>query len=137
MSLPSLVNGVLPPGTFTARLNEVVATFDQHASVTRPALSLALEHAVTIIWSSDPAAVIYLDGSYVTDKVDPVDVDLAVRSDVWTDSLFLSAFTSAYPGEETLVDFYFNTKQSAQRMEELFREIQGQTAKKGIIYLIP
>lgn len=98
---------------------------------------VALEHAVTIIWSSDPAAVIYLDGSYVTDKVDPVDVDLAVRSDIWTDSLFLSAFTSAYPGEETLVDFYFNTKQSAQRMEELFREIQGQAAKKGIIYLIP
>jgi hypothetical protein len=122
MSLPSLANGVLPPGTFTARLNEVVATFDQHVSVTRPALNRALEHAVTIIWSSDPAAVIYLDGSYVTDKVDPVDVDLAVRSDVWTDSLFLSTFASNYPGEETLVDFYFNTKQSA---------------KKGFIYLIP
>jgi hypothetical protein len=78
-----------------------------------------------------------LDGSYATDKGDPVDVDLAVRSDVWTDSHFLSTFASNYPGEETLVDFYFSTQRSAQRMEELFREIQGQTAKKGIVQLIP
>jgi uncharacterized protein DUF6932 len=137
MPLPSLVNGSLPPGTFIATLAEVVAAFDQPGSVTRPALNRALEHAVTLIWSGDSAAIIYLDGSYATDKGDPVDVDLAVRSDVWTDSLFLSTFASNYTGEETLVDFYFNTQQSAQRMEELFRKIQGQTAKKGIVQLIP
>jgi hypothetical protein len=137
MSIPPLVNGVLPPGTYSATLDEVRAAFDQAGSRTRLTLHAALAHAAAFIWSRDATAILYVNGSYVTDKVDPIDVDVAVRSDVWDDTQFAAAFSAVHPGEEALVDFYFNPTQSAQHMEELFREIQGSTAKKGIIQLMP
>ncbi len=84
-------------------------------------MNRALQHAATLIWSRDATALLYINGSYITDRVDPVDVDLAVRSDVWNDTSFLTAFVAAYPGEEQLVDFYFNTMNSAQHMEDLFQ----------------
>jgi hypothetical protein len=34
------------------------------------------------------------------------------------------------------VDYYFNPTQSAQHMEDLFRNIQGMSAQKGIVRLI-
>lgn len=137
MAIPPLTNGVLPPGTYPATLGELRAAFDQLGSSTRSALNAALLHAATLIWSRDATAIVYVNGSYVTDKLDPLDVDVAVRSDVWDDTLFATAFSAAHPGEEALVDFYFNAKQSAQRMEDLFREIQGTSARKGIIQLLP
>src|SRR5689334_2731241 len=136
MTIPPFVNGVLPPGTYSATLADVRVAFDQPGSRTRPSLNVALEHAANLIWSRDAAAILYVNGSYVTDKLDPLDVDLAVRSDVWDDTLFATAFSGAYPGEEALVDFFFNAQQSSQHMEELFREIQGSTAKKGIVQLV-
>lgn len=137
MTIPPLVNGVLPSGTYQATYTELVAAFDQSGSSTRTALSSALLHASTLIWSRDATAILYVNGSYITDKLDPLDVDVAVRSNVWDDRLFLATFSAAYPGEEALVDFYFNSKQSAQHMEDLFREIQGQGIRKGIIRLLP
>lgn len=72
----------------------------------------------------------------MTDTLDPVDVDIAVRSDLWDDTLFAAALASAYPGDQGLVDYYFNAVQSAQHMEDLFRNIQGVSAQKGIVRLI-
>ncbi len=138
MALPRLrPDGTLPPSTYLATLGELVAAFDQSGSTTRPALNAALQHAASLIWSRDATAILYVNGSYITDKLDPLDVDLAVRSDVWDDTLFASAFSSAHPGEEALIDFYFNRKQSAQHMEDLFREIQGSSNRKGIIQVLP
>ncbi|MGH2514666.1 MAG: DUF6932 family protein [Ktedonobacterales bacterium] len=137
MPVPSLVNGVLPPGTYQATLSELVAAFDQLGSNTRPALNAAVRHAAALIWSRDASAIIFINGSYVTDKRDPLDIDVAVRSYVWDDALFTAALFAAYPGEEALVDSYFNVQQSQQRMEELFRQIQGRSVQKGIIQLLP
>ncbi len=131
MAIPSLVNGVLPPGTYSATLGEVRASFDQPGSRTRLTLNAALEHAANLIWSRDVTATLYVNGSYVTAKVDPLDVDLAVRSDVWDDTQFAAAFSAAYPGEDMLVDFFFNPQQSSQHMEELFREIQGAPQRRA------
>ena len=137
MAIPALINGLLPPGIYPAPLQEVWDAFDQSGSATRPALNRALAHAVSIIWASDPQALIYVNGSYVTARIDPVDVDIAVRSDAWTDSSFLTAFVAAHAGEEPLVDFFFSPTQSTQRMEELFQETQGSPIRKGIILLQP
>lgn len=137
MTIPPLVNGVLPSGTYPATLREVVAAFTRFGSSTRPALNAALEHAARLIWSQDASAILYVNGSYVTDKRDPVDVDIAVRSDVWDDRRFASVFSAAHPGEEAVVDFYINATQSTQHMEDLFREVQGKSTNKGIIQLLP
>jgi hypothetical protein len=137
VAIPAFVNGLLPPGVYPATFQEVWSAFDQHGSTTRAALNLALEHAATLIWSRDTTALLYVNGSYVTDKRDPADVDLAVRSDVWTDTSFLAAFVAAYPHETTLVDFYFNPMHSTQHMEDLFQLVQGTSLHKGIIRLHP
>ena len=137
MPIPPLVNSVLPPGTYPASFAELVAAFDQPGSTTRPTLNQALRHAVTLIWSRDALAIVYVNGSYVTDKCDPVGVDIAIRSDVWNDTQFAAVFAAAHPGEVALVDFFFNPQQSAQHMEELFRLIHGQQAQKGTIQLLP
>lgn len=137
MPLPPLVNGILPPGTYQATLVELWVAFDRRESTTRPALNRALQHAVTLIWSTDANASIFVDGSYITSKVDPIDVDLAVRSDIWNDTAFAAAFAGAHPGEEQLVDFFFNARHSLQHMEDLFRTVQGSYALKGIVQLIP
>lgn len=137
MAVPPLKDGLLPPGVYSASLAEVGAAFDQMQSRTRQTLNQALEHAATLIWSKDPIAAIYVNGSYVTDKTDPVDVDLAVRSDIWDDTLFLAEFAQMYPGDVSLVDFFFNSTQSPQHMENLFQEVQGSSIHKGIIRLLP
>ena len=82
MSIPLLVHGVLPPGTFQATLGEVTAVFDRSGSRTRSALNMAPGYAATLIWSQDAAAILSVNGSYVTNRVDPIDVDVAIRSDV-------------------------------------------------------
>ena len=137
MAIPPLVQGMLPSGIYPAALQEVWAAFDQPGSSTRPALNEALRHTAALIWSKDSAAILYVNGSYVTDTTDPIDVDVAARSDVWDDTLFVATFSAAHSGEERLVDIYFNTMQSAQHMEDLFQEVQGSPARKGIILIRP
>jgi len=132
VAIPPLVNGVLPPGTYRAALGEIVQAFDQAGSATRPALNIALQHAVDLIRSRDPAALIYVGGSYITATTNPGDVDLAVRSDIWNETLFTAAFVTAHPREVALVDFYFAPKQSIQHMEDLLREIKGSSSQKGV-----
>ena len=137
MVLPPLLNGVLPDGTYHASLSEIWQVFDHPRSTTRPRLNQALQHASALIWAKDSLATIFVDGSYITDKIDPIDVDLAVRSDIWDDTTFAVDFALAYPGEERLIDFFFNRHQTTQRMEDLFREIQGSNITKGVIQLLP
>ena len=62
---------------------------------------------------------------------------MAVRSNIWDDTQFAAAFAATHPAEAVLIDVYFNPKQSAQHMEDLFREIQGSSARKGIIQVLP
>lgn len=138
MALPKLrANGTLPPGTHRATLVELISAFDQASSITRPSLRAALRHAVALIRSADTAAIIYLGGSYVTDKRDPGDLDLAVRSDVWSDATFTVDFSAAHPSEIHLVDVFFNHTGDTQHMEDFFREIAGDpAARKGIVEII-
>jgi hypothetical protein len=128
---------MLPSGTYAATLVEIQATFDQPVSTTRPGLNTALLHATTLIWARDAVAIIYVDGSYLTSKVDPVDVDVAVRSDIWDDTTFVVALQAAYPGDVQVIDAYFNRKSDVQHMEDLYRNVHGSLATKGIIQLVP
>jgi len=139
MALPRLrPDGALPPGTHRATIAELASAFDQASSATRPALGTVLRHAVALIQSADPAAFIYVGGSYVTDKRDPSDLDLAVRSDGWSDASFDAAFTATYPGGTQLLDAFFNRTSDTQHMEDHFRRIAGHPAdRKGIVEIVP
>jgi hypothetical protein len=97
-------------------------------------LSAALRHVAALIWSADLVAIIYVGGSYITGKRDPSDLDLAVRSDIWTGAAFDAAFSATHSSEALLVDMFFNRTSDAQHMEDFFREVVGDpTARKGIV----
>jgi hypothetical protein len=78
MPLPALrADGTLPPGVHAATLEELLAAFP---SVTprRHLLNDALTNAVAVIRRLGLADEIAVDGSYITDKAEPSDVDLVV-----------------------------------------------------------
>ncbi len=78
MPLPALrADGTLPPGTHTATLAEVFAAFPA-TTPERQALNQALSQGVATIQGLSLAQQIAVDGSYVTDKQRPSDIDLAV-----------------------------------------------------------
>ena len=78
MPLPALrADGTLPPGVYQASLDEVFAAFPA-TTPQRVALNNALAFCIATIQRLSLANQIALDGSYLTSKTDPGDVDLAV-----------------------------------------------------------
>ncbi len=80
MPIPSLSqSGLLPPGDHECSLAEVEAAFvynERRRELWRQLLSYLGE-----LRSFDRITAIYLDGSFVTDKADPSDIDLVVKFD--------------------------------------------------------
>lgn len=80
MPLPALrADGTLPPGVHSATLDEVFAAFPAVTSE-RQSLNSALAYCISTVRRLAMAEQIALDGSYVTSKMDPEDIDLAVFS---------------------------------------------------------
>jgi hypothetical protein len=78
MPLPALrADGTFPPGIYQATLDEVFLAFPAKTPQ-RVLLSSALASCVAIVQRLTLADQIALDGSYLTSKPDPGDVDLAV-----------------------------------------------------------
>jgi hypothetical protein len=70
-------NGNLPPGEHSATLEEIIKRFNVHSWRTRGPITQALQDYIYQIpkYGIDR---IYVDGSYITAKLAPVDVDLTV-----------------------------------------------------------
>lgn len=90
MAIPPLTaDGVLPPGIHEATLDGVVARFGQTAWVRegrRERLSLSRRHLTEVLQAyvaeirrAQLAPTVIVNGSYVTNKPDPNDVDLLVE----------------------------------------------------------
>jgi hypothetical protein len=80
MGIPKLRHeGTLPPGIHRATLEEIRAAFGG-LSTRRVELMLALEAAVKRAWKAGVRRIL-VDGSFVTAKPEPRDVDLVVRVD--------------------------------------------------------
>ncbi len=78
MPLPPVrADGTLPPGVHVATLAEVFAAFPP-VTPQRQALNQALAYFVTTVSRSHLADEIVLDGSYITSKPDPADIDMVV-----------------------------------------------------------
>lgn len=75
--IPSLdANGLLPPGVHDCTLPEIRMSFTWNAH--RLSLFSGLENCITSELHARFVGHIYCDGSFVTDKVDPRDVDLCL-----------------------------------------------------------
>lgn len=68
-------HGNLPPGTYAVRLSEVIKRFGS-GSPKRHLLTKRLREF--LVWLEGIAVGVYIDGSYVTRKLAPGDVDLAL-----------------------------------------------------------
>ncbi len=78
MAIPPVRRGgTLPPGVHRATIDEVLATYPP-ATQQRQILNDSLQRAVLELRALDASLTIYVDGSYVTDTLDPGDVDLLI-----------------------------------------------------------
>jgi len=80
MPIPSLTtDGVLPPGVHTCTLEEIGAAFGTRAhSNQRMTLFTKLTELFALVRRSDLATAFYVDGSFITDKLDPGDIDILI-----------------------------------------------------------
>lgn len=82
--IPQLQDGILPEGVHLCTLEEVKEVFGQfRRSDRRPQLTETLTRYVQDARNSGVVSAILIDGSYVTNKEEPGDIDLivALRSD--------------------------------------------------------
>ena len=82
--IPELQDGVLPPGIHDCTMEELQQAFGQfRRSDRRPQLTEKLRRFVEDAQQAGIAAAVIIDGSYVTAKAEPNDIDLllALRSD--------------------------------------------------------
>lgn len=68
-------NGNLPPGEHRATLKEIVSRFNVHSWRTRGPLTQALQDYIRQL-NVGNVRRLYVDGSYITKKLSPSDVDL-------------------------------------------------------------
>lgn len=74
---PLRSDGTLPPGTHDATLDELFAAYPAR-NQQRQMLNDSLRVVVEQLWMLDPTLVILVDGSYVTAKAEPNDIDLLI-----------------------------------------------------------
>ena len=82
--IPKLFDGVLPIGIYTCTLDEVAHFFGRfNRSDQRPRLTEKLKQYVIDVRKSGIANAVIVDGSYITQKPEPGDIDLilALRAD--------------------------------------------------------
>ena len=75
--IPDFIDGVLPDGVHTCTLEEVAERFGRfQGSDQRPKLTEALKRYIKEVRSLGVATAVIIDGSYVTIKVQPSDIDM-------------------------------------------------------------
>lgn len=70
-------DGTLPPGIYRATITEILAAY-LPVNQQRQILNDSLKRVVEELRKLDPSLVIFVDGSYVTQKAEPNDVDLLI-----------------------------------------------------------
>ena len=77
---PRLVDGTLPPGQHQiARLDVILAAFPG-TTARRQLLDAALRRLVEVVSRLAMATRLVIDGSYITGKAEPEDIDIALLS---------------------------------------------------------
>ncbi|HEY1391312.1 MAG TPA: hypothetical protein VGF38_22430 [Ktedonobacterales bacterium] len=74
---PLRPDGTLPPGTHRATLADVLTAYPA-GNQQRQMLNDSLVRVVNQLWRLDATFTIFVDGSYVTGKAEPNDIDLLI-----------------------------------------------------------
>ena len=126
-------DGTLPTGIHPVTLDDLLAAYPP-VNQQRQILNDSLRRAVMELHTLDPSLVIYVDGSYITRKAEPNDVDLLITSTRFSALAVVTYLDHVCPVEAVSLDV--NVEQSVPNIVfDLFtttRRGQG----KGIILLI-
>jgi hypothetical protein len=98
-------NGLLPPGIHRATLDEVFRAFPAR-NQQRHILSDSLQRVVVALRTLDPGIIILIDGSYITSKAEPNDVDLLIVSAQHTTQDILEYLEHVCPVEAVSLGIY-------------------------------
>ena len=135
MPLPALrADGSLPPGIHHASLSEVFNSFPS-TTTRRQALNQALTFCMATIQRLRLADQIALDGSYITAKPDPSDVDMVVL----TPGIYQLAGEQRYSAEGidmNLLDIQFAHDMSDFQGWLAFFSTTRNLTPKGVVVLI-
>ena len=146
MPIPPLNEiGVLPPGTHACTIGEVQERFGVFkGSDRRIVLTARLFEYFVAASAANVGSCLYVDGSYVTAKPEPDDIDLLLilREDVELDATVppfeYNARSRGYVKKKFGFDFYFGFENdaSSERMLATFRRVKGVPgAEKGLLRL--
>ena len=148
MAIPALLSsGVLPAGLHEATLAEVAERFGS-MNPSRQRLQKGLEVVATTARSTGYFVDLVLDGSFVTDKTEPGDIDAVLRTkaDYWTAVVPLASSANAWLTEPermkalhgvyaviedaggSMVDFY-----ASMRPEEALSRGLAANARRGLV----
>jgi hypothetical protein len=105
MLSPLRSDGTLPHGTHNATLDELLAAYPAR-NPQRQMLNDSLRVVVDQLWQLDPTLVILVDGSYVTAKAEPNDIDLLLITATYTELAIQQYVDQACPVEAVSVHLY-------------------------------
>jgi len=128
-------NGNLPPGVHVASVSEVLERFSRSGTSARLFRTRSLRLFIDLVGSL--ASALYIDGSYITEKLAPNDVDIAVvlSEDFAFTNLNLAAFKRLERQFKEL-DIYprkVNTPQLSSLVDFWCKDRDGNP--KGIVYV--
>jgi len=104
--LPALrSDGTLPPGTHDATLDELLTAYPAR-NPQRQMLNDSLRVVVEQLWRLDPTLVILVDGSYVTAKAEPNDIDLLLITPTYTELAIQQYLDQVCPVEAVSIHLY-------------------------------
>jgi hypothetical protein len=136
MPVPPLqLNGLLPPGTHRATIAEIIAAFPAR-TLERQELNQALQDAsgaIVKLQTQAPDILIYVDGSYVTQKSAPIDIDFLFLTDMFDEVQIQDFFRQECPIPTTYFDIHADPLQR-QHLLRIFTRTRNGTPK-GIILL--
>lgn len=147
MPIPPLSEtGVLPPGVHECTLDEIEEAFGQfQSSDRRPRLFRDLQRYIAAVRSAAVGKYLVVNGSYVTGKPDPGDIDilLVLRDDLdltlTVPPFEYNARSKRYVRKEYALDFYvgFDGDDTSERMLRVFSEVKHAPGFfKGILKIV-
>jgi hypothetical protein len=129
---PLRPDGTLPPGTHHASLVELLSVYPAR-NQQRQMLNDALTQVIEQLWRLDPTLTIFVDGSYVTGKAEPNDIDLLIITMRYNELSLQQYLDHVCPVEAVSVHIYVEPHLPSA-MLDFFTTTRLGTAK-GIIAL--
>ena len=125
-------DGTLPPGVYQATIAEILAAYPP-VNQQRQILNDSLQRAVEELRKLDPSLVIFVDGSYVTQKAEPNDVDLLIVTTRFSARRIIGYLDQVCPVEAVSLDITVEPALPSIVFDLLTETRRGR--RKGIIQL--